>query len=280
MLSSSVSTFVPSGHIVRKIWSEDECILFLFAASAAEFAAHRTVDWLYFTGKIPNDPIGRMFSTLEYARKIVFSEREEAEKALAMIRQIHGKVELARGKRIPDWAYRDVLFMLIDNSIRAYEAIHQKLCYSDKQDILDVFLCIGRRLEIPDLPEDYIRFERVRQIELHRNLVPSPLTIDLFAQYRKHLGCLRYPLLLFIQKKLCHPVVKEKLHFGLTWGQEGLWKIFQLIRYIPGYPKLKYWLIPEPHRFTLKHGIRPAQAVSTTDTNKFRRCPVSRKNVH
>lgn len=272
--------FVKPGHIVRKIWSEEECILFLFAASAAEFAAHRTVDWLYFTGKIPEDPIGRMFSTLDYARQIVFSSEEVALETIGRIRQIHSNVESARGQRIPDWAYRDVLFMLIDNSVRAYESLYHTLCYSDRQDILEVFLRIGRQLAIPDLPQDYLQFESMRQKDLNGNLLRSDLTVDLFLQYRKHLGSIRYYLLLLLQKKLCHPVVRHQLNFRFTWGISGLWKVYQIIRHLPGYAVIKFWLVPAPYRINLTQWNPSPRPASRVDKEKFRRCPVSRKNVH
>ena len=39
-----------------------DTILFIFAgAGAAEFALNKAVDWLYFTGKLPTDPLGRLF---------------------------------------------------------------------------------------------------------------------------------------------------------------------------------------------------------------------------
>lgn len=279
-MPDSAIPFVLPGHIVRKIWSQEECILFLFAASAAEFAAHQTVDWLYFTGKIPEDPIGRMFSTLEYARQIVFSSEEVAVNTIGRIRQIHSKVESARRQRIPDWAYRDVLLMLIDYSVRAYESLYHTLCYSDKQDILEVFLRIGRHLEIPNLPQDYIQFESMRQKELNSHLVRSELTVDLYMQYRKHLGPIRYYLLLLLQNKLCHPVVRQKLNFRYSRSVSMLWKVYQLIRCLPGYAAAKFWLVPTPYRSILKQLKSPQLPASKVDKEKFRRCPVSQKNVH
>src|SRR3954453_5433407 len=113
--------FVKQDSVVRKVWGTSDIILFIFAGAAAEFALNKAVDWLYFTGKLPKDPLGRLFSTVSYARKIVFSSMDDANKAIDTIRHIHGAVEQSRGSTIPDWAYRDVLFMLIHYSIAAYE---------------------------------------------------------------------------------------------------------------------------------------------------------------
>src|SRR5687768_13504110 len=112
--------FAQEESIVRTTWGQSDIILFIFAAAAAGFALNKAVDWLYFTGKLPADPLGRLFSTVSYARKIVFSPMDDANKAIDTIQQIHRTVEGARGYSIPDWAYRDVLFMLIHYSIAAF----------------------------------------------------------------------------------------------------------------------------------------------------------------
>src|SRR5664279_764900 len=103
------------------IRDRSDTILFIFAGASAEFALNKAVDWLYFTGRLPADPLGRLFSTVMYARKIVFSERDDALKAIDQITNIHRAVERSRNDTIPDWAYRDVLFMLIYYSRAAYE---------------------------------------------------------------------------------------------------------------------------------------------------------------
>jgi hypothetical protein len=66
--------FVEQNSIVRKIWGNSDTVLFIFGGAAAEFALNKAVDWLYFTGRLPTDPLGRLFSTVSYARKIIFAE--------------------------------------------------------------------------------------------------------------------------------------------------------------------------------------------------------------
>lgn len=51
--------FVSRFSIVRKIWGKSDTVLFIFAGASAEFALNKAVDWFYFTGKLPADPIGR-----------------------------------------------------------------------------------------------------------------------------------------------------------------------------------------------------------------------------
>lgn len=206
--------FVNSDSIVRRIWSKADTVLFIFAGSAAEFALNKAVDWLYFTGKLPADPLGRLFSTVEYARRIVFAERAAAEQAIDTIGRIHAAVEAARGQRIPDWAYRDVLFMLTAYSIRAFEALERPLTAAEKEEIVDVFYRMGQRMGIPEVPATYAAWQLARQAHLAQDLVVSPYTTDLYRQYRHHLGGLRYALVLQAQRLVVPARVRELLGLG------------------------------------------------------------------
>src|SRR6059058_4168067 len=135
--------FVAKKSIVRQIWGKSDTILFIFAGAAAEFALNKAVDWLYFTGRLPADPLGRLFSTVRYARAIVFSEKETAYKAIDKITAIHAGVEKARDAKIPDWAYRDVLFLLIHYSIASFELLERKLSEEEKEEVYQVFYRLG-----------------------------------------------------------------------------------------------------------------------------------------
>src|ERR1044071_6736575 len=112
--SYPVQLFAEENSIVRKIWGKSDTVLFIFAGASAEFALNKAVDWLYFTGRLPADPLGRLFSTVSYSRSIIFSKKRAALRAIDSMAAIHAGVENKRSVRIPDWAYRDVLFMLID----------------------------------------------------------------------------------------------------------------------------------------------------------------------
>ena len=206
--------FVENDSVVRKIWGKSDTILFIFAGASAEFALNKAVDWLYYTGKLPSDPLGRLFSTVRYARKIVFSAMDDANTAIDTMRKIHSAVEQNRGDVIPDWAYRDVLFMLIHYSIAAYELLEQKLTDAEKEEVYNVFYRVGIRMGLKELPETYIQWLPVRQSHLMENLQKSEFTTDLFKQYRKHLGVLRYKVLLEGQKLVVPNRVKELMHFS------------------------------------------------------------------
>ena len=181
--------------IVHRIWGDADVILLVFAGSAAEFALNKAVDWLFFTGKLPADPIARLFSTVRYAQEIVFAPEEQARQAVSRMGAIHGGVERKRGYAIPDWAYRDVLYMLIDYSERAYTLLHRPLLPDEQTELFEVFLAVGAGMGVPDLPITYADWKIDRQIHLDRDLERSQFTDRLFQRYREQLGNWRYNLL-------------------------------------------------------------------------------------
>jgi hypothetical protein len=203
--------FVKADSIVKKIWGRSDVILFIFGGASAEFALNKAVDWLYFTGRLPADPLGRLFSTVTYARLIVFSEREKAYAVIDKMRSIHSAVEDARKATIPDWAYRDVLFMLIHYSIASYELLERKLTNAEKQEVYEVFYEVGSRMGVQALPANYEAWLPIRSSHLETDLQKSFYTTDLYKQYKKHLGSFRFMLLVEAQKLVVPPIVKKLL---------------------------------------------------------------------
>jgi hypothetical protein len=236
--------FVKEGSIVRKIWGNADTILFIFAGASAEFALNKAVDWLYFTGRLPADPIGRLFSTVSYARRIVFSKHEDALKAIDQITAIHKNVESHRGASIPDWAYRDVLYMLIDYSIRAVEVLERKLTEEEKSEIFAVFNAVGVRMGIKELPGNYDTWQRDRNQHLESDLAYSGLTVDLYKQYRKHLGVIRFIILKQVQALLTPPQVKQLLPFNGIFFFSPLLGVYKFFRFCKLEKLIKSILLP------------------------------------
>ncbi len=205
--------FVAKDSVVRQIWGKSDTILLIFAGASAEFALNKAVDWLYFTGQLPVDPIGRLFSTVSYAQAIVFSEKHDAYRTIDSMAAIHSNVETKRGAAIPDWAYRDVLFLLIDYSIRSFEVLEHKLSHGEKDEVFRVFNNLGIRMKLTGLPKTFEEWTRMRNEHLKENLQSSKYTNDLFNQYRKHLGSFRYKILLEAQKLVVPKRVKELMDF-------------------------------------------------------------------
>ncbi len=224
-----VPDFVDRHSIVRTIWGNPDLVLLIFAGSAAEFALNRAVDWLFFTGEIPRDPIGRLFSTVRYAQEIVFVDEEKARRTLERINARHASVEQDRGQTIPDWAFRDVLYMLIDYSERSYTLLNRPLSESQKSDLFEVFLRIGEALHIPELPKTYAEWKLDRHRHLVRDLNYSQHTAMLYQSYRRHLGIWRYYLLLEVQALLVPREVRRLLRLNSNPLISGLAQVYGLI---------------------------------------------------
>ncbi len=244
--------FVDKSSVVRKIWGKGDTILFIFAGASAEFALSKAVDWLYFTGRLPADPLGRLFSTVSYARTIVFSEKDAALRSIDAMAAIHAEVEEKRGATIPDWAYRDVLFMLIDYSIRAYEVLEHKLKMDEKQEVFQVFHRVGKRMELKGLPKNFEEWEKMRQEHINQNLEHSHYTDDLFSQYRKHLGIMRYRILLEAQILVVPKKVRELLGLRSISLLNPLLGLYKLSRILKADWLLKALILPSKYKNEIK----------------------------
>jgi hypothetical protein len=253
--------FVSEQSIVRKIWGKSDTILFIFAGAAAEFALNKAVDWLYFTGRLPSDPLGRLFSTVAYARRIVFAPLAEANQAIDTMRKIHTAVEENRGAAIPDWAYRDVLYMLIHYSIAAHELLERRLTEEEREEVFSVFFRVGHRMGLKDLPESYSAWLPHRQAHLEEDLALSHYTSDLFLQYRKHLGPVRYFLLREAQSLVVPPRVKALLRFRTFSLLRPVVPLYRLSR-LAGLDRLiKLLLLPPAYKKAIDALDRPPAAV-------------------
>lgn len=239
--------FVPPPSIVRKIWGRADVVLVIFAGAAAEFALNKAADWLYFTGRLPADPLGRLFSTVSYARRIIFSPEEQALQAIDQMRSIHTAVEQARSSAIPDWAYRDVLYMLIHYSIAAYELLQQPLTAEEKEETTAVFIRVGNRMGIPGLPCNYTDWKAAYTLQ-QQNLAQSKYTIDLFQQYRKHLGRFRYQLLLAVQQLVVHPSLHALLPMPARNRLKAWLPLYRASRYFRADRLLQKLLVPPLYR--------------------------------
>ena len=244
--------FVDKRSVVRKIWGKGDTVLFIFAGASAEFALNKAVDWLYFTGRLPADPLGRLFSTVLYARQIVFLEKNAAEKAIDKITAIHTTVENNRGAKIPDWAYRDVLFMLIHYSQASFELLERKMTDTEKEDLFDVFNRLGVRMGLKELPANYKEWTIMRHEHLRQDLVKSEYTIDLYKQYRKHLGWLRYNLLIGSQKLVVPGHAKHLLNMGRFSWLSPIIALYKLSRKIKMDWFLKSLVLPSTYKKQIK----------------------------
>ncbi|MES2478919.1 MAG: oxygenase MpaB family protein [Bacteroidota bacterium] len=245
-------SFVSPDSIVRKIWSQADMILFIFAGSAAEFALNKEVDWLYFTGKLPKDPLGRMFSTVAYARAIIWMNEENAINTISKMKQIHTDVENSRQQKIPEGAYRDVLYMLIDATIKASEVLDRALTHQEQEEVFEVFIRMGTHMGILDLPDNYKDWKKDRAIHLQSHLAKSNFTQDLFQQFRKHLGFWRYQLLLFIQHQMAESKVQQLLHSKKKYLPSLVVSVYKTFRHLIIVRKNIHFLMPSSFQKNMK----------------------------
>jgi hypothetical protein len=240
--------FVKHHSIVRTIWKDSNAILLIFAAAAGEFAYNRSADWLFFTGKLPNDPIGRLFSTIAYAQSIVFATQEQAITSIHKINSIHKAVEDARGTAIPQWAYRSVLFMLIDYTIKAGHLLGKQLTQDEQEEIHRVFIKMGVHMGISNLPATLSAWRTQRTQHLMAYTTATHHSIALYRSYKQHLGVLRYYMLRHIQAVMCPQPVLVKGSLSKSIPAAVLLAAYLHIRHTRIGRVAIHWLMPPLHR--------------------------------
>jgi len=243
-----MASFVHRDSIVRAIWGRSDTVLLIFAGASAEFALNRSVDWLYFTGKLPADPLGRLFSTVAYAQQIVFAEEDRAHFAIDQITAIHKGVEASRGASIPASAYLDVLFMLIGYSIRSYELLERPLRPAEKVEVFHVFRRMGERMGLTGIPADLAAWEQMRGQYIKENLALSSFSHDLYQRYRTSLGPIRYALLIHAQVLLVPGRVRRLLDLPSIHWLAPVVAVYKLFRWLRMDKGIKMILLPPRYR--------------------------------
>ncbi|GAC1636591.1 MAG: hypothetical protein NVS4B8_00080 [Herpetosiphon sp.] len=244
--------------IVQRIWSSPEAILLIFAGSAAEFALNRALDWLFYTNELPAAPLQRFFKTVKFAQTIAFSDDATVARVLGLVNHAHRSVEQARGTDIPQWAYRDVLFMLIDYGERAHAFVFQPMTKKEQEAYYMEVIKIGNGLNIDELPATYDDYQRQRVAHLHNDMAVTPLTKQLYQSYELAIGSWRMRGLLSLQACLCPTYVKQLLRlerrYIVCW-------LLQMYRHLPGGRKKLQWLypllLPPPYNRQLSELGRP-----------------------
>jgi hypothetical protein len=214
-------------------------LLLIFAGGAAEFAVIKAVDWLFFTNALPQDPLGRFFATVRYAHPVFFGARARAAAAVSTVNRIHQQVEAARGDVIPGWAYRDVLFILIDYGERAHAVVYGPMPAAERQAHFDALLAVGQAMHLSDLPASYEEYRVQRHRQLLQDYAHSPLSERLNAAYRTALGPWRYWLLRQLQACLIPDELRPLTRLSPHWLMAALLRVY---RYLPGGGNKLHWL--------------------------------------
>jgi uncharacterized protein (DUF2236 family) len=225
--------------VLQRIWGNPDTLLLVFSGGAAEFATMKAVDWLFFTNALPADPLGRFFQTVRFAQRVCFSPPAQAAAMVAGINRIHQQVEAARGDVIPDWAYSDVLFILIDYGERAHTIVYGPMSPAERQAHFDALLALGQAMDLQDLPTSYEDYRAQRHRQLLEDYAHSSLTERLNAAYHTALGPWRYWLLRQLQACLVPdellPITGLRPHRLMAAGLRGY-------RYLPGGGNKLRWL--------------------------------------
>lgn len=180
--------------------------MLIFAASSAEFAVNPINEWLFYTGKLPSDPIGRFLGTIGYMRQLMLAPSQERyEAACGQIRGVHTEVEARRGRKIPDDAYRDVLLMGMQHSVRALEVSRgRRVSAVEAAEFVASYRSMAHHMGVPGFPEDYESFTRLRLRRL-AGYRATEYTQKLYAAYRRALGPLAYWMLRVLSPAVVEP---------------------------------------------------------------------------
>jgi uncharacterized protein (DUF2236 family) len=220
-----------SSAVTRRIWGSPDAVLLFFAGGAAEFAAIKAVDWLFFTGRLPSAPVERFFETVRFAQRVFFGDPAGATDAIERINRIHRRVEEARGEEIPQWAYRDMLFILIDYGERAHEVVFGPMTEAERVSHCGVALALGRAMRLGDLPTTYGEYRDQRHQQLLEDYARGPLTDELYASYRRALGPLRFRLLQLVQASVLPDELRDVLRLEPYPLVDELLRCY---RFVPG----------------------------------------------
>ncbi len=255
---------------VRKVWANPDAVLLIFAGASAEFALSKYVDWLFFTGKIPNQPVERMMSTLAYARKLLLAGADERGRALRELVRIHEQVGERRGFYIPNEAFREVLNLLIFYTEKSHHLLFGSLDMEGKNLIISEFKLIGRGMHIEELPENWQEFEKQRNDAIRENYACSDLTKELLDSYRRNLGEWYYRVLVRVYHILLPARLCRKMPGDRPLGK-GIVQVILFFRKTLIRTSVLYLLLPARMRkgFDTLFG-QSLSGIKTKDDSHFR----------
>jgi hypothetical protein len=111
---------------------------------------------------------------------------------------------------------------------------------------------------LKELPLTYIEWLPVRESHLIENLKASKYTFDLFKQYKKHLGIIRYKVLIEAQKLVVPKRVKKVLYLNDFSLLAIAIPIYKLSRNVKMEHLLKNMLLPSDYKVQIMElGIHP-----------------------
>jgi uncharacterized protein (DUF2236 family) len=222
--------------ITRQIWGNVENIILIYVGAAAEFALNRDVHWLFFTNRLPSDPMARFIETFAYNQRVFFSPVEKLTDLGQQVRAIHTHVERQRAAaggpdRIPNRAFIEVNDMLIEYGIRGYEYLHQRtMTDAEKEAYYQDMRAASEMIGVTDLDADYAAFRARRDATMHEVLSRNIDTPRLYAAYLRALGRPRFWAGLWFQSHFVPPVVRERLRLVRPPLTGWLYRLYPRLR--------------------------------------------------
>ena len=107
-------------------------------------------------------------------------------------------------------------------------------------------------MNLNELPVNYKQWTMSYATHLKNDLQKSEHSIDLFKQYKKHLGNFRYWLLLETQKKVVPGIVSEMLDFGKISFIEIILPFYKLTRIVRLDSAIRSLILPTEYKETIK----------------------------
>lgn len=218
---ASMSREPPQQHepfeVSRRVWSDPTCMLLVFVGSSAEFPLNPAVDWLFYTGRLPSDPLARFLETVAWLRRLIVADEETRNRDAKKLKKLHEVLEQKRGDTIPALSYRDVLCMNMIYSIRSVPLVTGKeLELSEKDAMVRDLSLTGQQMGIQDLPWTWEQLCQQRR-ERIKKWVRNDYTSKLLDSYRQALGPLNYEVLISGFPMLVEDEILERLGTGKRW---------------------------------------------------------------
>jgi len=130
--------------------------------------------------------------------------------------------------------------------------LERKLTDSEKEEVFNVFYRVGIRMGIKDLPSNYKEWLPLREEHLQTNLQLSNFSVDLYKQYKKNLGLIRFFLLREGQKLVVPERVNELLKLGKLSLLTPILPVYKLSRIIKLDWFLKSAVLPSEYKAQIK----------------------------
>jgi hypothetical protein len=138
--------------------------------------------------------------------------------------------------------------MLIHYSIASFEVLERRLTEAEKEEVYQVFFRLGNRMGLKELPPDYVAWLPVRDRHMEEDLEKTNYTVDLFLQYKKHLGGFRYRLLLEGQKLVIPKRVAALLKLGRISGLTPILPLYKFSRILHLDGMIKSLILPRDYK--------------------------------